>query len=153
MVYFSHPFFQDYLWKKACGKKFHHFHNFHLHWKFYYTIGAILIFFTYPFIIIFDIMFGNNDIMFLSPEMKEAEDQSSGCCPENRCIEYYRKIMHRPVFRIVVHHFMELIFLFTLSLSCIDPLDVPNKLDVHFYDYAAGIIIFTIANALTLKVF
>ena len=97
--------------------------------------------------------FGNNDIMFLSPEMKEAEEQYSGCCPENSCIRYYRKVMHRPVFRIVVHHFMELIFLFTLSLSCIDPLDVPNKLDVHFYDYAAGIIIFTIANALTRKVF
>merc|ERR1719232_936682 len=73
--------------------------------------------------------------------MKEAEEQYSGCCPENSCIRYYRKVMHRPVFRIVVHHFMELIFLFTLSLSSIDPLDVPNKIDAQFYDYVAGVFI------------
>ena len=143
MASFSHPFFQDYLWKKVCGKHFH-FDNFHIHWRFIYIIWAILIFFTYPFIIIIDIIFGKNDIMFVSPEMKEQEESSQGCCcspKENRVMAYYRKVMHRPVFRIVVHHFMELIFLVTISLSALDPLDEPEVLDVNFYDYAAGILI------------
>ena len=139
MSSYSHPFYQDYLWKKVCGTNFH-FDNYHMHWRFIYIVWAILIFFTYPLVIIIDIIFGKNDILFLSPEMKELEEKSSDCCfRENRVMAYYRKVMHRPVFRIVVHHFMELVFLVTISLSALDPLDKPLVLDVSFYDYAAGI--------------
>ena len=125
-----------------CGKDFH-FDNYHMHWRFLYVIWAILIFITYPFVIIGDMILGNNDILFVSPE--ELENKPRGCCSsskENKLKAYYRKVMHRPVYRIVVHHFMELIFLVTLSLVSIDPLDQPDKLDVVFYDYVAGIIMY-----------
>ena len=129
-LFVSHPYYQDYLWKKICGFDFH-WENYYFYWKLFYIFLAILIFFTYPFVVLFDTIFGNNDILF----QRESETK------EHSLKAFYRRLMHRPIFRIIVHHFLELIFLLTLILSTIDPLDVTGKKEVHFYDYILCIFI------------
>ena len=123
-LFVSHPYYQDYLWKKICGYEFH-WENQFFYWKVFNFFFAILIFFTYPFIALFDTIFGNNDILFKQePEAKEHSIKA-----------FYRRLMHRPLFRIIVHHTLELTFLLSLFLSTIDPLDVTGKKEIHFYDY------------------
>ena len=129
-LFVSHPYYQDYLWRKICGFEFH-WENYYCHWKLLYIILAILIFFTYPFVVLFDTIFGNNDILF---------KQDTGT-QEHSVKAFYRRLMHRPIFRIIVHHFLELVFLACLVLSTIDPLDVIGKKEIHFYDYILCIFI------------
>merc|ERR1711911_12322 len=123
-MFVSHPYYQDYLWRKICGFEFH-WENYYCYWKLLYIFLAILIFFTYPFVVLFDTIFGNNDILF----RQEPGTQ------EHSVKAFYRRLMHRPIFRIIVHHFLELVFLTCLVLSTIDPLDVIGKKEIHFYDY------------------
>ena len=119
----SHPYYQDYLWKKICGFRFH-WENLYCYWKLYYICFAILIFFTYPFVVLFDSI-GNNDILFQQAPKKE----------ENTVKAFYRRWMHRPIFRIITSIFLEVIFYTSLVLSTIDPWDVKGKKEIHLYDY------------------
>ena len=54
---------------------------------------------------------------------------------------YFRKIIHRPILRIITYHIMEFFFLISLSLTLIDPLDedkdnqTERKKEVQVYDY------------------
>ena len=124
-LFVSHPYYQDYLWKKICGFEFH-WENYYFYWKLFYVLFAIMIFFTYPFVIFIDTIFGNNDLLFQAP--------NSNLSRENSVKAFYRKIMHRPIFRIIVHHTLECIFLLSLGLATVDPLDVPGQ-ETQFYDY------------------
>ena len=107
-------------------------------------VGAILILPTYPFVIIIDTLFRCNDLLFLSPEMKRKEQElnKNDCCSgrESSFFAFYRKIMHRPLFRIIDHHFMEFVFLVIIALATIDPYDRPVEKDLYIYDYTLGII-------------
>ena len=119
----SHPYYQDYLWKKICGFDFH-WENYYFYWKLYYILLAILIFFTYPFVVLFDTIFGNDILFRQKPGTQEHSVKA-----------FYRRLMHRPIFRIIVHYFLEIVFLVVLFLSTIDPHDVPGKKQLHYYDY------------------
>ena len=61
---------------------------------------------------------------------------------EHPFFAYFRARIHRPLLRIIAHHMIELIYLISLSLTLIDPLDEPQNFPVeerrkqfHFYDY------------------
>ena len=129
-LFVSHPYYQDYLWKKICGFEFH-WENYYFYWKVFYFFFSILIFFTYPFVVLFDTIFGNNDILFKQEPKPE----------ENSIKAFYRRLMHRPLFRIFVHHTLEFTFLLSLLFSTIDPLDVKGKKESHFYDHILYIFI------------
>ena len=62
-LFVGHPYYQDYLWKKICGFSLH-WENYYFYRKVFYFFFSILIFFTYPFVVLFDTIFGNNDILF-----------------------------------------------------------------------------------------
>ena len=133
----SHPFFQNLLWKKISGNS-DHWENVYIHWKIWYFIYALCIFILYPFIIFIDIVFRDNDIMFLSPDEKSAKLKGF---KENRFFRWFRERLHRTVFRIIVHHFLELFFLVVVFLSVVDPKDVIGKSEYHWYDITFAIFI------------
>ena len=126
----SHPYYQDFLRKRLYGDE---------RWdqifrKIYFVFISILLPITYPFVILGDSIFGNNDLVFISPEMQQSTE-------ENKIKAFYRWAMHKPIFRIYFHHFMESFFLITLGLSSIDPNDAVDSFQLWWYDYLLGIFV------------
>ena len=130
----SHPFYQDFLWKKLCGHNFH-WEKYYIKWKILYFILSIILPFTYPFIVLIDILFRKNDLLFISPVEKEEK--------ENKFFSFYRWAMHKPIFRIIFHHFLETIFLILVFLSTWDPSDTFHAKEIWFYDILLGIFVFS----------
>ena len=145
-TFVSHPFYQHFFWTKIRGENFLWKTN-----RLYWAILSVLIFFTYPFIIFIDTVFRNNDLLFESPVPKlnnpgkEAKSKLmvSMASKVDAFWGFYRRMMHRPILRIIVHHFLELVFLISVFLSTIDPLDKINQKDFWFYDIILCIFIFT----------
>ena len=60
---------------------------------------------------------------------------------ENGFFAYFRVRIHRPILRIINYHIIEVLFLFSLTLTLVDPLDEDRKIQknrekqCHFYDY------------------
>ena len=131
----SHPFYQDFLWKKLCGQNFD-WDKYYIKWKILYIILSIFLPFTYPIIIVIDTLFRKNDLLFLSPACKEEREEK-----ENRFFGFYRWAMHKPIFRIIFHHFLEAIFLILVFFSTWDPLDNFHEKQIHFYDILLGIFV------------
>ena len=135
-TFVSHPFYQEHLWRKLNGN--------HLKWDtcpYYWrallvVLFLIFFFFVFPFIVLFDIVSCNNDILFESPEkIKKRQDEPSCCRKESKPKAFIRGLIHTPIFRIVIHHFLEAFFLVCVFLSTVDPLDVYKEKEVHWYDY------------------
>jgi len=131
----SHPYYQDFLRKRLYGEGDWDQHYF---LKFCFIFLSLILPITYPFVIIFDSIFGKNDLVFLSPENHQLINPNQ---KENKMKAFYRSAMHRPIFRIYFHHFMEFIFLITLCLSSIDPNDTVNDFDLWWYDYLLGVFV------------
>ena len=132
-TFVSHPFYQQHLWRKLNGN--------HLKWDtcpWYWRAALVpffilLYFLVFPFIVLFDIFSCNNDLLFESPAKlkKRKHDEHEG----NFNIKAFsRGLVHTPICRIVIHHFLEALFLSCVFLSTVDPLDEYNVQDVQFYD-------------------
>ena len=77
------------------------------------------------------------DLVIMTPDKTEATEKKS----EHAFFEYFRVRIHRPILRIMAHHFIELIFLVSLSLSLLDPLDDKRTQQFHSYDALTTIFI------------
>jgi len=67
------------------------------------------------------------------PIVNEAELQE-GESREAPVFSFFRERIHRPIFRMIVSHFLEVIFLINLGLSMYDPYDIAGKSDFWPYD-------------------
>ena len=109
------------FWRKLNGK--------HLKWDtcpWYWQASLVPIFLlvyflVFPFIVLYDIISCNNDILFESPA-KSKEHEHEG------------NINIKAFFRGLIHHFLEVLFLACVFLSNVDPLDVHDEKDVQWYD-------------------
>ena len=138
----SHPFYQEHLWRKLNGN--------HLKWDtcpYYWrallvVLFMIIYFFIFPFIVLFDIVSCNNDILFESPEKIKKRQYEPSCCRKERKLKAFcRGLIHTPIFRIVIHHSLEAFFLVCVFLSTVDPLDIYGEKKVQWYDYLTGMFI------------
>ena len=128
----SHPFYQQHLWRKLNGN--------HLKWDTCPLLWRIVLvilfmlfyFFIFPFIVLFDILSCNNDILFESPEQLKRHRHEPK--EEIKLKAFCRGLIHTPIFRIVIHHFLEAFFLVCVLLTTIDPLDVYKEKKVQWYD-------------------
>ena len=137
---------------------------------------TFLLFLIVPFVIIIDAVFRDANIIFISPEALQASVASPECrgdtemnhiqpnCqtsleplegmenplrkPESAFFAYFRTRIHRPILRIIAHHFIEVLYLLTLTFTLLDPLDegsdTPDdqrEKQYHFYDYLAIIFV------------
>ena len=83
----SHPFYQEHLWRKLNGN--------HLKWDtcpYYWrallvVLFMIIYFFIFPFIVLFDIVSCNNDILFESPEKIKKRQYEPSCCRKERKVK------------------------------------------------------------------
>ena len=137
-LFVSHPFYQNFLWKKISGKP-DNWDNRSILNKIGVFFQALFLFLLVnPFIVVYDTIFRDNDIMFLNSEQKRAKD--GGDC-EGTFLTWIRDHMHNTVYRIIVHHVMEFFFLIMLFLTLVDPNDVLSSPDVHSYDIVSAIFI------------
>ena len=126
----SHPFYQQYLWKKMVGdstsknsktaramlpKVLQPF------WYFFYGPYVLLLFFFYPLIIFFD-FFRNADILFVS--RNELKKRKGNEYEENWIFSHFRSRMHTPFFRMVVHAAIQLLYLALLVVLVWNPVKV-----------------------------
>ena len=163
----AHHHFQNFHREKLRGKNFQ-WDNFLPIVKFFFYPYAILLSLISPFVVVFDAIFRNSDILFLPPEALKQNRQavmemiempemngSHGVDlnddehrVENQVMGHFRTNFHRPIFRIIFQHFMDIIFLLSLGLTLADPLDEggevsddKRKKELHFYDYISTILI------------
>lgn len=143
----------------------HHFQNFHrekitgsnYRWDNFFPIVKCLIYpysillsLTFPVVVVFDAIFRDADLLFLTPEAlrdrptqqlaldriqmvehqgEEQRDQGLEIqeddlpVVESKLMAFFRTNIHRPIYRIVYQQFMDIIFLISLGLSLTDPLD------------------------------
>ena len=127
----SHPAFQNFLWEKLCGPDYN-WNTFYFHQKVLNFVLSILIFFTYPIFVLIDTLFRSNDILFKSRVRNE-----------KGIFRFYRKMIHRPIFRISTHLLLEFLFLVSVCFSTIDPFDIINSKDSWSYDVILCIFIFS----------
>ena len=134
-IFVSHPFYQQHLWRKLNGK-YLKWDTCQYHWRALLVISSMFIyFFVFPFIVLFDILSCNNDILFESPEQLKKNQHEPSCCKKERKPKrFFRGLIHTPIFRIVIHHFLEAFFLLCVFLSTVDPLDIYNEKKVKWYD-------------------
>ena len=52
---------------------------------------------------------------------KDDEQKSNNL--EHPVTDFFRSNIHRPIFRLIFQHFMDIVFLLCLALTLIDPLD------------------------------
>ena len=138
----SHPFYQQHLWRKLNGN--------HIKWDtcpWYWRVALVFLFilfyfFVFPFIVLFDILSCNNDILFESPEQLKRHQHEISCSGKERKVKAFcRGLIHTPIFRIVIHHFLEAFFLVCVFLTTIDPLDVYNEKKMQWYDGLLGMFV------------
>ena len=63
------------------------------------------------------------------------DDENDQKDEESIIFSFFRERIHRPIFRMIVYHFLEVIFLYFLGWSMIDPKDTLDKQELHGYDY------------------
>ena len=73
------------------------------------------------------------------PESPPVEYAGAESVEENAFFSYFRIRIHRPILRIINYHIIEVIFLFSLILTLVDPLDEgkdqkEREQQFHFYD-------------------
>merc|ERR1719369_1237509 len=71
---------------------------------------------------------GNMSILPMIDQEKEHEQK------ECFVFAFFRERIHRPIFRMIVYHFLEVVFLIALGFSMTDPNDATGKKDFWPYD-------------------
>eukprot|EP00092_Neocalanus_flemingeri_P004977 GFUD01005353.1.p1 GENE.GFUD01005353.1~~GFUD01005353.1.p1 ORF type:complete len:895 (-),score=157.64 GFUD01005353.1:705-3389(-) len=66
-------------------------------------------------------------------------DENDG--QENGMFSFFRERIHRPIFRMIVYHFLEVVFLIALGFSMIDPKVTTGKSELWFYDIVTMIFV------------
>ena len=142
-------------------------------WKVVLYFSAIFLFLTYPFLVVFDSIFRDSNILFISPEKLQSvqrerettsnglecgndiemtettspnEEQREGELCESNLFGFFRLCMHRPLYRMFITGLLDIIFLLFLFLHIYDVHDGMSESDFSYYP---TIITFTfIANYL-----
>jgi len=73
---------------------------------------------------------GNSSLV----SMIDSKEKSEHPPEEFVVFSFFRERIHRPIFRMIIYHFLEVIFLIALAFSMIDPKDTADKSDFWFYD-------------------
>ena len=140
----SHHYFQSFLWDKMTEDFY--WDNYFLFWKMIYIPLSMFLLLCYPIIILLDLVFRDGDILFLSPKEKIKtsdidHEKSINMKTETRFFAFFRKRMHRPIFRIISHIVLELLFLLIMTVSIFDPQDKEDTVDVTGVDVMTSVFV------------
>ena len=167
----AHHYYQNFHREKLTGKTFQ-WDNFFPIVKCLFYPYAILLSLIFPLVVVLDAIFRKADILFLSPETLQAqktlqtrnkvknteiemqeiieEKEEKSNYLEHPAIGFFRTNIHRPIFRLIFQHFMDIVFLLCLALTLIDPLDeggevsdTERKQQVHLYDIITAVLVLT----------
>ena len=173
----AHHYYQNFHRERLMGKTFQ-WDNFYPFYKYFYIHPftypyLILLYLTFPIVVLIDAIFRKADILFLSPEALQAQkvpqarqdghnteiemqevneenEQKSKSNMEHPVFEFFRRNIHRPIFRLIFQHFMDIVFLLSLALTLIDPLDEgaevsdsERRQQVHLYDIITAVLVTT----------
>ena len=121
----AHPFFQQYFWTMMAGhtssSKLSQFH-----WQLIYAPYVLLLYAILPFVVFAD-FFRKADLLFVSPSTfvrrrrytrHEGGPEVSSVREEGRFFQFFRAFVHTPVFRMIVHNAVDLIYL-VLLIVCL----------------------------------
>ena len=126
----SHPFHQQYLWRKMIGdstsknsRKARAMLPKVLQpiWHLLCMPYILLLFFFYPIIIFLD-LFRNADILFVS--RNDLMKRKGKDFQENWIFSHFRSRMHTPLFRMIVYAAIQLLYLALLVVLVWDPVKV-----------------------------
>ena len=139
----SHHYFQSFLWEKLTEDFF--WDNYFLIWKILYIPLSWFLLLCYPFIILLDLVCRDGNILFLSPKDVSKVDQESrrATGKESRFFAFFRERMHRPIFRIITHISLEILFLLVMIISIFDPEDQNEGKDVSKADVITCVFVAT----------
>ena len=129
----AHPYYQQFLRESLqVGMGFSPTSSFIK--KFFSILSVLLLFLTYPLVILADSIFREGTILFESPDVfketmntQRPEDVECECIPrmsgrsESRFWHFFRKRMHCPSYRIWIHAFWEMFFICILYISLSKP--------------------------------
>ena len=126
----AHPYYQQFLRESLqVGMGFSPTSSFLK--KFFSILSVLLLFLTYPLVILADSIFREGTILFESPDKfriresaERPKDVECGCIPgmpESRFWHFFREKMHCPSYRIWVHAFCEIFFIGILYISLSKP--------------------------------
>merc|ERR1719361_870786 len=85
-----------------------------------------------------DAAFRDGDILFITPDMRKQQTP----IPERPFFNFFRKRIHWPLLRLIAHHFIEIMFLCSLTLSLVDPVNREKQHGFQPYDYITIIFVF-----------
>ena len=134
----GHPFYQQSLWQQllgngrlsACFRK-------NRAWFNIIFVPYTLIFFTFlPLVVLLDIIFGNADLLFVTPEVLKERKSKPDKLPLSG---HFRKQIHTKVYRVIMHHWSQLVFAIILYLVVLNPNKTEENRMGHWYNYLAGI--------------
>ena len=125
----SHPFYQQHLWRKLCGR-YIKWDECPFHWRALLIILSVAFYFILiPLIVLYDTVSCSNDILF-----ENSSDLNRRTKKERKYKAFCRGIIHTPIFRITIHHFLESLFIVAVFLSTVDPLEEFNKKQLKWFD-------------------
>ena len=135
----AHPFFQQYFWQMMAGfsppSRMSQFH-----WQWIYAPYVLALYCLLPFVVFAD-FFRKADLLFVSPctftrrrgytvalhdQMKKNLGQEDGGVDESRFFQFFRRVVHTPVFRMILHDIIQWFYL-SMLLVCLWAFWQPNK--------------------------
>ena len=149
-------------------------------WKLFYLPFTVIFYLILPFVVFIDTIFRDSDILFVHPEkLKQAaknkerksftnfgyQNDGTGDLEavkvseggeniqlEHWIFSYFRSRIHRPILRIIAYHYIEILFLVSLSLTLLDPMGGRGEKVIQFYDYVTFGKVKTTVDFLPLKI-
>ena len=131
-LFVAHPYYQQFLRESLQAGGYSSTSSFIE--KFFSILTVLLLFLTYPLVILADSIFREGTILFESPDVfketmntQRPEDVECECIPrtserpESRFWHFFRKRMHCPSYRIWIHAFWEMFFICILYISLSKP--------------------------------
>jgi len=140
----AHPFFQQYFWKMMAGfsspSKMSQFH-----WQWIYAPYVLALYCILPFVVFAD-FFRKADLLFVSPstftrrrrytvslhdQMKKNlghkdQDEDDSLVDESCFFQFFRTVVHTPVFRMILHDVIQWFYL-SMLLVCLWAFWRPTK--------------------------
>jgi hypothetical protein len=111
----AHPYYQHLTGRRMWGENFNP-HRYFLFWRLIMFPISVLLFFAYPGVVLIDGLFLKADLIFVSPNMKkrmiDVEDMTDERQERENCFwAFFRERLHRPIYRIFICFFWEVVVL------------------------------------------
>ena len=151
----AHPYYQEYFHKQMTGATFHQIAPESQHrvlWRMLYFPYVLLLFCCYPFVVFAD-FFRKADILFVKPEnifgttdeekvaLQNGINQTlkKGSCGENSFFAFFRREMHTPNFRMVIHVTIQVLYMLALLIMIWNPTEKDKKKVLTIHKIVLGV--------------